>query len=280
MKIKPTILAPHHPKSWLELLPNEKTYFYQFNNTQHFINTVATMSQREDNNCDITYNDAVTELRLGKGTITEAEYQEVRNSVRAALLKRNLISETIYEGYEYTTQGELIDIARYLEGNPECVLQPKTTGKKWFYELYINASVPGHMSDTAVQNKLARILATIQLLEQDRIYIKLNAVMSGTNNARNKEENKPHMACIIPVFAHNEPKSLAKTSSIINTRLQRKFEYAILEHTYKDNLDSSYGQATRLPHTINLNSNIDECEIAEEILDKLVIKCKKKVLKC
>ena len=269
--IEPTPLANHHPASWKPLIGD--AVILDFRNREHFKNTVSTITQINDNKCDITYANALTELKQGKGAINPADYQHVKHKVKEALLKRNLISDNIYQGFEYSVQGELIDVARYAAGNPECAIIPKSVGKNYFYELYINASIPWQVSDKDINDKLARILATIELLESERIFIKVNAVVTAFNLSRSTTDD---LAIILPVFSHRDFKSIDSLSSIINVRYLRKFGFAIFEHLYGDDLEGGYGTPKQLPNCINLMDDLDECELAESILDQFVTPGKRK----
>ena len=275
-QITDSTLADHLPQQWLTVLPESSTTILQFNNIHHFKNTVSLVTQLKDDKCDITYNQALAELKANKGTMSSKDYQVIKDKVRSALLKRNLISEDIYQGFEYTTEGELIDIARFIEGNPECVITPKTAGKNHFYEIHINTSIPWNVTDREVQNKLARILATIELLESQKIYIKVNAVFSAENV--NNGSGKENLLITMPIFSHRDGKSIDALSSVVNVRLLRKFGFAIFGDLYGKDIAGGYGRPVKLPHTINLMDNFDECEVAADILDKLVIPCKKRVL--
>jgi len=265
-------LADYHPQSWLTVLDNESTTMLSFRNTEHFKNTVSAITQLDDIKCDISYADALQELRAGVSTISDNNYQTIKYKVKESLLKRKLISDTIYSGFEYSVSGELIDIARYLAGNPECAIVPKSAGKNYFYELYINSSIPWTVDDEDVQNKLAKILATVELLESKRIYIKINAVFTARNV--NRGDGKPNLLITIPVHSYQDIKSISTLSSFINVRLLRKFGFAIFEDLYGDDIADGYGTPVQLPNCINLQDDFDAVSTVESILDELVVPCK------
>ena len=271
-----TPLSQHHPKSWRtqSTMPLEDSIIIEFRNLEHFKNTMSDLTQKEDDKCGITYKQALLELKQGKPTMLQADYQVIKQKVKESLLKRNLIPENIYEGYKYSIEGELIDIARYLEGNPECMLVPKSKGKHYFYEMYLNISVAGSMPGNEMNYRLAQVLATIELLEQERIFIKLNIV--DTSGKVNTGEGKPHLLTVLPVFSHREHKCIEKLSSVANERLLRKFMFALSEALYGDDLSSGYGKPLSLPNCLNIKDNLDVCEVATNIIDQLVTPCKRR----
>jgi len=234
---------------------------------------MSDLTQLEDMKCGVPYAQALADLKSGKGTISPANYQLIKHKVKESLLKRKLISENIYRGFEYSVEGELIDVARYAEGNPECAIIPKESGKKFFYELYINATVAYYVSEQTISERLAQILATVELLESERIYIKLNVVISITNC---HNVDKPHLLCVLPVFSHRDVKCINSLSSVINERFLRKFIFAAMESVYGDNINSGYGTVCNLPHTLNLSQPFNEVDTAQSIIDQLVTPCKKR----
>jgi len=201
------------------------------------------VKDKEDNKCGITYKKALKELIRGKATIDEDKYRLIKDKVREALIAKKLISKDIYKGYEYNIEGDTIDVARFASGNPECFIKPKYKGKVHFYELYINNTVPYSISSSEFQNKIARLLATIELLESKKIFIKVNMVISAEkcNNT-----NKPNLLLIVPMFSHKVKKSIKTLSSVINERMLRKFYFAIVEDMYGKDLCSSYGEVYNL----------------------------------
>jgi len=271
--VKDKPLLDNHPKSWLEVIDSTWTVL-NFNNLDHFKQCVSSITQIEDNACYISYRQALNELVRGVGTIPEQEYKLIKDKVRESLIAKRLISKDIYKGYEYSVEGDTIDVARYASGNPECFIKPKYKGKVHFYELYINISVSSGMQDSVLKSKIARLLATIQLLEEKKIYIKVNVV--DTSGNLNTGDGKPNLMLIIPLFSHRQQKSIKTMSSILNERLLRKFSFAISEDIYGENLANGYGTPINLPSVINLSENLDEVRIASDILDQFIKPCKKR----
>jgi len=264
-------LADYHPKSWNKNMELDDTCIMEFRNKYHFISAMELIKAKDDSRCEISYEDALKELKQGKGTIPQAKYETIKHKIKESLLKRNLISENIYEGFEYSVEGDIIDIAKYVEGNPECMIVPKSVGKNYFYELYINVSVNWAMSNKEMQHRIAQVLATIELLEQEHIYIKLNVVDTSVNVNCNEEFS--HILAIIPIFSHREPKDIHILSAIVNDRFLRKFMFTLSEDLCGDGLNSGYGRARPLDNVINISDDFNAVQTVEKILDELVIKC-------
>jgi hypothetical protein len=172
----------------------------------------------------------------------------------------------VYEGYKYDIDGDFIDIAEYISGNPECMLKPKVSYKNYFYELFISAAYLGGVSDSTIKNNVAKILATIQLLEKEHIYIKVTIVAA----SRDTVEGKKTLVVAIPLFSHKEEKTIESMSSIINERFFRTFIFGISEDMYGKDLYNGYGRTIDLKEAIML-SNVNVETLAQNIIDKVVV---------
>jgi len=254
-----------HPQEWLEHL-NGTIDMLEFRNLQHFKNVVSKLTQKDDTKCDISYSDALSELLKGTPTITKSDYEVVKNKVKNNLLKRGLISESVYESYKYDVEGEIVDVAKVIEGDPACMLTPAKTYTNYFYELYISISYPYHVENNHVMEQLCKILATVELLEQEHIYTKITLVFPDKDVANGRS-----LMMIMPLFSHKDHKSIEIMSSVLNDRLLRKFGFALLEDIYGENLHSGYGTAIDLPNAIT-PVEISEEELCSTILDKVIEK--------
>jgi len=260
-------LLDTYPDSWKKSLEHKDLDVLQFRNLQHFKNEVAKLKQVQDDNCGVTYAEAVKDLLNEKPLHSVEEYESIRNLVRSNLLKRGLITEEVYESYRYAVEGEIVDVSRVIEENPECFLTPAKTYSNWFYELYINISYSGRVENKDVTKNCLKLLATIEELERQHIYIKITLVdVSKSVSTTNKD-----LFLAIPLFDYRQPKTADTMSSVINDRLLRKFSFAISEEIYKHNLQQHYGIVKKLDNTINIGDTLDEIEIFTDILDKVIV---------
>jgi hypothetical protein len=267
--IEHSALNDIHPQSWLQKLPTKDTVIFNYRNLLHFKSHVKTLTQSDTSACGIQYDLALKQLLTDTPTITEGEYEIIKNRVKQSLLKRGLISESVYESYHYDVEGELWDVAKVIAEDPACFLVPIEKYISYFYELYINISYPYYVSNSTIQDNMAKILATVELLEREHIYCKITLVFPDENCSSGDKKN---FLATIPLFSHRDPKSIATMSSVLNDRLLRKFFFAVLEDTFGDTLNSNYGIALTIPDVINVGDTLDEIEFCQSIIDKIIIK--------
>ena len=258
-----------HPQSWLEKLPTKDTVIFNYRNLLHFKSHVKTLTQRDPSSCGISYDSALKQLLTDTPTITEGEYEIIKNRVKQSLLKRGLISESVYESYHYDVEGELWDVAKVIAEDPACFLVPTEKYISYFYELYISISYPHYVPNSTIRENMAKILATVELLEREHIYCKITLVFPDEGCGSG---DKKHFLATIPLFSHRDTKSIQTMSAVLNDRLLRKFFFAVLEDTFGTTLKDSYGTAITVPDCINVGDTLDEVEFCQSIIDKVIIK--------
>lgn len=268
---KTTPLRDIYPSSWKSAMDMNDTTIDEYRNLQHFKHVVSDISQKHDSNCGISYKDALKDLMTNRATMEQGDYQVIKNKVKNNLLKRGLISDSVYESYKYAVEGEIWDVGRVVAGDPMCCLVPNETYTDHFYELYVSVSYPYHVSNKTVMDNMAKLLATVELLEQEHYYCKITLVMP--NTGVNTGSGKRNYLGLIPLFSHKETKTIEKMSSVLNDRLLRKFFFAIWESQYGSKLATGMGCATDLPMAIK-PVNLNECDLAKSILDKVITPCK------
>lgn len=241
----------------------------EFRNMQHFINIVGELQQKRDTMCGISYEDAFKQLRNRTPRISPSKQKSIRNLVKQNLHKRGLLSEEIYENFKYAEDGTCvgIDVGKYAAGEPDCIISPNRHYVDFFYELFINISYPYGVLDQTVVNNAAKLLATIEELERQHIFIKITLVLPVKEPAMGR-----NMFLSIPVFDHREYKDVGVMSSVFNERLLRKFVFAVMEDLYGSDLYSNYGKAVTLTEAINLGRELNEIEIFENIRKSVGIK--------
>ena len=250
------------PKSWgKEILPAD---FMAFRNLDHFRHTVKGMTQKSDNNCGMSYKKALNNLLRGISDFAEGEQASIRNLVRSNLKKRGLITEEVYEAYRYTVDGTQVgvDIGKYAGSEADCVISPARDYVDFFYELYISISYPYNITNEAIRKSTAKLLATIEELERQHIFIKIVLILP----IRNVNTDNGNYFATIPLFSHKDFKSVETMSSILNDRLLRKFFFAILEDLYQEQLSYCYGNAVTLEECMNVGQDFDEIKFFEDIV--------------
>lgn len=257
------------PSSWSETRNSDvKMQNIEFRNLEHFKYEVSKITQKNSTQCGVQYEKALKDLIAGNSNMEESEQQSVRNLVRSKLHKRGLITEDVYENYKYDVEGTAVgfDVGKYAAGEPDCVITPSKQYIDFFYELYVSVSYPYSVSDYEVSSNVAKLLATIEELERKHIFIKIVLILPIRNLT--KCDNIDFFSSI-PLFSHKDVKSVKTMSSVVNERLLRKFYFALLENTYKDNLDSGYGYPVELEGCMNIGNEFDEIEFYQEVVGKV-----------
>lgn len=269
MKLDLTLSRPIHdihPHEWKSVVRTKSLDYAAFRNLTHFKNYISKLTQKQDDMCGVTYAEAVSDLLANRSQLQPSEYESIRNLVRSNLLKRGLITEEIYESYKYDVDGIAVDVSKVIEGNPECMLSPIHSYTNYFYELYINISYPAQIRDSDIRENMCKLLATIEELERQHIYIKVTIVDCSVQVTKDGTRD---LITVLPVFSHKDHKSIEIMSAVLNERLLRKFMFAMSEDIYENTLSSGYGKAMELPHTIR-PVNLDEIELFTSIYDRVI----------
>jgi len=256
-------LSTLFPKAWKDILGNMNNV--AFRNFHHFKHAVSQVTQKQDDYCGITYKEALDNLVSGKAGFPASEQSSIRNLVRSNLLKRGLITEEVYENYRYTVDGTSVgvDVSKFANGEPDCVITPAVQYVDFFHELYISISYSHHVTNETVQKNVAKLLATIEELERQHIFIKIMLVLPIRQVTKSGDTS---FFSSIPLFSHKDRKSVETMSSVVNDKLLRKFYFAILEDLYGNELDSGYGRPTELPQAMSIGDEFDEVEFFENVV--------------
>ena len=268
MKLEFKLNKPMHdflPKEWKTELNTNKLHYVPFRNLVHWKNYVSKVTQKENMKCDVSYAEALDDLIKERSQYSEQEYESIRDLVRSNLLKRGLITEDIYESYKYASEGVIVDIAKVINEDQECFLTTVKSYTNHFYELYISISYPYYVTDETVRKNAIKLLATIEELERQHIFIKVTLVF-GDHYANNKDD----LLVTIPLFSYKDFKSIETMSAVVNERLLRKFMFALLEDVYGNDLSSSYGIALDMTTVINIGNDLNEIDLFTSIVDQVV----------
>ncbi|MEE8599405.1 MAG: hypothetical protein V3S69_07895, partial [Dehalococcoidales bacterium] len=238
--------------------------YFSFRNLAHFKHVVSKLTQKDPNQCGMSYKKALSKLLAGESDFPPSEQESIRNLVRSNLQKRGLITEEVYEAYRYAVDGVQVgvDVGKYANGEPDCVITPARQYIDFFYEMYVNISYPHHVTDDTIRQNCAKLLATVEELERQHIFIKIAMVFP----ARRPATDGRNFFSDVPLFSHKDPKSVDTMSSVVNDRLLRKFYFAILENYYGDKLSSGYGTAVTLEKAMNIGNEFNEIEFFEEVV--------------
>ena len=249
------------PAAWVKATNDPD--FMGFRNLDHFRHYVSKLTQKSDESCDMKYEAALKMLLNGTSDFPEEEQASIRNLVRSNLHKRGLITEEVYENYRYTTDGTAVgfDVGKFAAGEPDCVITPTHQYIDFFHELYVSISYPYHVTNKTIRNNTAKLLATVEELERQHIFIKISLILPIKGASHDGD-----FFSYIPLFSHKDAKSVNTMSAVVNDRLLRKFYFAILEDLYKEKLGSGYGRAVDLDYCMNVGDAFNEIEFFENIV--------------
>lgn len=255
-----------YPKIWQKELDIKNLDYLPFRNLLHFKNHVSKLTQKQNYICDVSYSQALKEFISGKSNFKEKDYISIKNTVRSNLHRRGLLTEECYENYKYTEDGIFIDldVGKFSNGEPDCIISPSTQYIDFFYELYISISYPYYITNEFILENTNKLLATIEELQKQHINIKITLVFPDKY-----VDGESTLLSTIPLFSHKEYKDAKVMSSVINDRLLRKFFFAVLEDRYKENLDSQYGQVIQLSEVMNIGHEFDEIEFFTSVINKV-----------
>lgn len=242
--------------------------FMAFRNLAHFKYVANELRQKQDMNCGMSYEQALHKLLKGESDFPKQDQMIVRGKVRENLLKRGLITQEVYENFRYSTDGTKVDVdvGKYANGEPDCVITPAVQYIDFFYELYVSISYSHNVSNENIRQTCAKLLATIEELERQHIFIKVVLVLPIKSIMIEEERGRRNFMSAIPLFSHKDPKTVDMMSSVINDRLLRKFFFAIVEDLYGENLSGAYGYAEQLPKSMNVGSTFNEVEFFESVV--------------
>ncbi|MCK5538337.1 MAG: hypothetical protein KAI79_16035 [Bacteroidales bacterium] len=254
MKQGTEVLLEHHPKS---LNPTNSAWIIQYDSTAQFLLDCRKMPQEDHTK---TFMESIT--KIPEMDLNQVEL--IKNEVRNKLLKKGIISGTIYEGFTYGVDGLILDIAELATGNSQCFMTPLKKYDKFFYELYVNMSLPGHVESEEIQIGLIKLIETIKLLEEHNIEIKINVIDYGTNVVDSDiiPTQKKDILIIIPVCSHTDYKDYKLLYPYFSEAMERG---PMFELAYSLNNDQNPGGALQLENAVNL-WEIDEVALSERAI--------------
>ena len=260
MQVTKDLIHDIHPSN---LLYQPKTEVQAFDNVHEFQLFLQKAPQKEYNSKNKLF---LKEVAHGT-KVSEAKVKLIRNEVRNNLIKRGIITGAIYEGYKYDVEGEIVDHAKLAAGLPDCMLKPIKKYDKWFYELYINMSIPYYVDENRITDGAIRLIETIKALEERNIQIKVNVVLYSQGMFRGHPDYKNYLF-ILPVCSHEVYKDYKSLLPYCSGNFLRGPMFTVM-HDRNDKVDNGLGLATKLDNTVNLWELKDAGELAERVLKDL-----------
>ncbi len=254
--IKNNILKDIHPQ---DIKFSDNIVIQEFDNKFEYMYTLkeeGKYKQKVINFFDQVKNGA---------NIDEKLIEQIRNQVRNSLIKRGIITGTLYEGYKYDVDGLIVDYAELASGNPECMMKPLKKYDKWFYELYINMSIPWNVEENDINSGAIRLIETIKALEELNVEIKVNVMMA----ARGMYTSGRDYIAIIPICNHLE----FKDYNLLYPFVTGEFLRGPMFQTMRSGESVTYnlGYPVKFENALNLWEITEgyEVELAERVLNDI-----------
>ncbi len=247
------ILSDIHPSSLL--IPN--TVVQTFDNKEDFQYYLKNNKHKSHDTTRFFKN-------VQKYKVDEKKVEAIRNTVRNNLIKRGIITGTVYEGYKYDIEGEIIDYGELATGNPRCFRKPIKKYDKWFYELYVNMSIPWFVSEESIIDGAIRLTETIKALEELNVEIKVNIIL----HSDGMFTNGGNYLFVLPLCSHLEFKDHDLLLPYMDGEFLRQALFTVMKNNGKTSGD--LGSARKLKNSVNL-WELEEEELARGIMVELGI---------
>ena len=256
--------------------PN-KLDMIQFNNIRQFaayiksiehIETPSKSSQKSDSAWSGTKNfeDAMNLILKPYGEPPKeikTKVESIEHKIRNNLHKKGLLTDWIAEDYHYDVEGVEIDIAKLIEGDPECYLKPNKKYKDHFYDLNVNIAVSAGNSVDAIVDSFCKVIAVVIALEKRGHKIRLFA----SSISKNVSTDGRSSFINVCVKNYDEFVDLKAIARIIYPSYLRRLIFKVEEVKYMGKLSGGYGQAVNgLKGCVTLHSSLNE----EELLNKII----------
>ncbi len=254
----------------------------QFNNLAAFagymssiknVKTFRTASQTEGDGGWYGTEDFNTALDLvlkpyGPCPITiQTKVEDIEQKIRNNLHKKGLLTSWVIESYHYDVEGDEIDIAKLIEGNPDCYLKANKKYKDHFYDLHVNICVSCGVSTQTIIDGFCKTIAVVAALEKRGHKIRLFAT-SISKNVTSNGNGSLISVCIKPYDGMLDIKTLAR---IIYPSFLRRLVFKVEEVKYQKDLVGGYGQAVdTLDGVVTLSTNLSEEDLLNDIVKRYV----------
>lgn len=134
------------------------------------------------------------------------------------------------EGFELTQSFEVsggeVEMGRYMEGIPECMIEFGFMESKKFIHLVIGSVEAGRTTNKKILNRAAAICGIIDALEQDNYRVKLSLVMACEKFAGTTKTQLN----VIDIKDYKQPLSMAEVAGIIHTGFFRRIFWGMAEN--------------------------------------------------
>jgi len=195
--------------------------------------------------------------------------ESIEKKVRNNLHKKGLLTDWLAEDYVYDVEGVEIDIAKLIEGDPECYLKPNKKYKDHFYDLHVNTAVSCTQSVDEIIDAFCKVVAVIVSLERRGHKIRLFA------SSLSKDVTSARECSLIDVCVkqYDAPVNVKMLARIIYPSFLRRIIFKVEEVEFNGTLVSGYGQAVNgMKGVITIDSSLTEEQLLNDIVAEHVAK--------
>ena len=188
---------------------------------------------------------------------------DIENRIKNALQKKGLLTDWIVEDYHYDVDGTEFDIAKLVEGNPECYLKPNVKYKSHFYDLHINFAISWNNSIDTIVDSLTKVIAVVLRLEKAGFKIRLYA----TGVIKNVTNDGKSIIVSIPIKHFDEIMQIDVMARVLYPSFFRRLCFKILESEFDGELNVHYGQSvSTLKGVVILDDTLKEEDLYNRIV--------------
>ena len=191
-----------------------------------------------------SFDDALKILETGSKEILDGLKDATKHAISELQKELNTMPDT----YIADVHGLFFDIAKVIEGEPECWYRDAWDKEKKprIYVPLMGSYNAGFDSKKAIKNA-SKIIALIKALEDKGIEVELDMVFMAYNKCFSGD--KKHGFCSVTVKSYDENFNFTKLSAMLHPSFFRRLMFREDELQFPQNLDGGYGQ-TATPDTL------------------------------
>jgi hypothetical protein len=198
----------------------------------------------------------------------ESEIERITTKIKNNLKKKGILTDYIVESYHYDVEGEEIDIAKLIEGDPNCYLKANKKYTGFYYDLHVNFAVNAGMSVDIIVEAYSKVIATVIGLERKGYKIRL--VASGLFADSGPSADKKNIIISVPIKHYDTPISIDAIAKVLYPSFLRRLAFKVLEVNYDNRLASGYGHAVNnTKGVVTTDSSLTEDQILKGMLGDL-----------
>jgi len=213
------------------------THYYP--HVSEFLSDIADCPQENIRNSSIE-NQGRTEFtgtpdyETAHKCTTEGYDMEEFNNTRATITSQSKVSSQINEIYD--VQGSYVDVGRFLEGEPECMVDFAQAPKSQALDIFLTISEPWLITAGQMRNRAAIICCLVDDLEKMGVRCRIHVI-----DFRDYVKSKRSFYSV-RLKNFDEPLSVAKISGASHPSFFRRIAFRHTEKYYVEDARKTYGK--------------------------------------